>query len=217
MKTIHITIILSLLTIGAMAQKSPWQLTLINSYDIVKGELSYGSAQDNQITNIRIRENNNFTTGISINRTMTDRWVVGAGLSFSNKTSGKVLDCPVCNTDTNDFVASGASEKEQLHYLSVPITVGYAITQTRFRPIIKGGLVNNVLLTGEPTEGRGYLLELFAGIDLQYRATPRISALLGLQIRKATTSMFKTPVEQGSPTDKTITTDAISLGVSYSL
>ena len=205
------------LAIAVNAQESKWQLSIVNSYDFVKGELQYGSDVDSQIFYSRIRQTNNFTAGIEVNRLISDRWTVSSGLLFSNKTSGKILNCPVCNDDSNDFVISGSGLKEPLHYLILPITAGYALTQTKFRPIVRAGFVSNLLVTSEFTEGRRFVTDWLAGIDLQYVASSSVSVLLGLQIRGATTTLFKKPIDQGGLPNGTSTTDSIRLGISYSL
>ena len=217
MKTINITFALFLLAIGVNAQETKWQLSIIGAHDVVKEELSFGSNQDlpigsNQDIPIlynRISQSNNFTAGFEINRVVTDRWTIGSGLSFSNKTSGKQRN--------NCFGCSNDVEIEQLHYLSIPLTAGYSLTTTRLRPIVRGGFVNNLLITGEFTEGRRFFVEWLAGIDLQYAASSRISALVGLHLRGATSSIFKQPANRGGGSIKAIVTDSFRLGLSYAL
>lgn len=156
--------------------------------------------------------------GLALSYPLTDRWFLESGLMYSYLRSEYDLSpgCPLSYmVDGKEFVSSGKDGGQRLHFIGIPLKVGYRFTTpSRFSVSLSAGAMAERCVYGEWLGNKvpvgGTQFSAVASTAVQYRMAERLSLFLSPEW-----SYYFT--ETGLPTYRTETPFSMTLRLGLNL
>ncbi len=134
-------------------------------------------------------DQNNYSLGLTTNYYFGEKLAVSSGFLYSNKDfTGTYNDCILCNVHSFSI-----PEIIEQRFLVVPISVNYSLLTGKLKPVINGGLKNNVEIKNDLDKlSKGYFLEAFLGATIYYEIIKNLEAGIGYNYQAAISDLYKT-------------------------
>jgi len=181
-----------LLQLNIYAQDNPkWNLGIEYSFD----DLSLDNGQNNDylVTKGNIIgygiefDKNNYTVGLTTQYFLNKNVSFSSGVLYSNKDFTGTFNCATC-----DFFESFPETLKQ-RFIVIPLSIDYNFQLGNLKPILKAGLNNNIETKNDLKEqSKGYFLEAFVGILLNYEVIDNWHIRVGYNYQTALTDLYKT-------------------------
>lgn len=189
-----ITLLISFLLfqLNIYAQDNPkWNVGIEYTFD----DLSLDNGQNNNylVTQGNINgygieyDKNNYTIGLTTQYFLNNKVSFSSGILYSNKDFTGTFNCATC-----DFFESFPESIKQ-RFLVIPLSIDYNFQLGNLKPILKAGFHNNIETDNDLKEqSKGYFLEAFVGILMNYEIIDNWHIGVGYNYQTALTELYKT-------------------------
>ena len=179
-------------------KNSKWNLGIEYSID----NLSIENGQDNDylvtegnFNGYRIEfDRNNFTLGLNSQFFIYNKISFSTGLLYSNKdfTGRFNSSCETCGpTSFSIYYYLPIIIKQR--FLVIPASIDYNFQLGNLKPILKAGFKNNIEIENDLKEqSKGYFLEAFFGVLINYEILETWNIGVGYNYQTALTDLYKT-------------------------
>lgn len=193
-KTLLITFLLFQLNFYAQ-DISKWKIGI--EYSMDKLSIDNGQNNDFLVTEGNINgygiefDKNNHTLGVITQFLFNEKVSLSSGLLYSNKDFTGTYSCGTC-----DFIGTfpGYSpETLKQRFLVIPASIDYNFQLGNLTPILKAGFKNNIEINNDLKEqSKGYFLEAFFGVLMNYEILETWNIGVGYNYQTALTDLYKT-------------------------
>ena len=193
-KTLLITFLLFQLNFYAQ-DNSKWKIGI--EYSMDKLSIDNGQNNDFLVTEGNINgygiefDKNNHTLGVITQFLFNEKVSLSSGLLYSNKDFTGTYSCGTC-----DFIGTfpGYSpETLKQRFLVIPASIDYNFQLGNLKPILKAGFKNNIEINNDLKEqSKGYFLEAFFGVLMNYEILETWNIGVGYNYQIALTDLYKT-------------------------
>ena len=174
------------------AQDNPkWNVGIEYSFD----DLSLDNGQNNDylVTQGNINgygiefDKNNYTIGLTTQYFLNKKVSLSSGILYSNKDFSGTFNCATC-----DFFESFPETIKQ-RFIVIPLSIDYNFKLGNLKPILKAGFNNNIETDNDLKEqSKGYFLEAFFGILMNYEIIDNWHIGVGYNYQTSLTELYKT-------------------------
>ena len=197
-RLITITLIISFLLLqwSIYAQDNPkWNVGIEYSFD----DLSLNNGQNNDylVTQGNINgygiefDKNNHTFGLITQFFFNEKVSLSSGILYSNKDFTGTYNCATC-----DFIGTFpiySPETLKQRFLVIPVSIDYNFQLGNLKPILKAGFKNNIEIDNDlKQQSKGYFLEAFFGVLINYEILETWNIGVGYNYQTALTELYKT-------------------------
>jgi hypothetical protein len=195
MKKILLITLLLLFQLTIYAQEnSKWNLGIEFSIDNLS--IENGQNNDYLVTQGNINgygiefDRNNFTLGINSQFFINNKISFSTGLLYSNKDFTGTFNCATCEP-TSFPIYSPEIIKQR--FLIIPASIDYNFQLGNLKPTLIAGFKNNIEMENDLKEqSKGYFLEAFFGVLINYEILETWNIGVGYNYQAALTDLYKT-------------------------
>lgn len=193
-KILLITFLLFQLSIYAQ-DNSKWNIGI--EYSIDKLSIDNGQNNDFLVTEGNINgygiefDKNNYTLGLITKFFFNEKVSLSSGLLYSNKDFTGTYSCGTC-----DYIGTfpGYSpETLKQRFIVIPASIDYNFQIGNLKPVLKAGFKNNIEINNDLKEqSKGYFLEAFFGVLVNYEISNTWDIGVGYNYQTALSDLYKT-------------------------
>ncbi|WP_282072439.1 outer membrane beta-barrel protein [Polaribacter atrinae] len=175
-------------------ESSKWKIGI--EYSMDKLSIDNGQNNDFLVTEGNINgygiefDKNNHTIGVITQFLFNEKISVSSGLLYSNKDFTGTYSCGTC-----DFIGTfpGYSpETLKQRFLVIPISIDYNFQLGNLEPILKAGFKSNIEIDNDlKQQSKGYFLEAFVGVLINYEILETWNIGVGYNYQTALTDLYK--------------------------
>ena len=171
---------------------SKWSIGIEYSADDLsisdnRGGISYIITDGNINGYIIDFNKNNYSFGLTARYLIKKKLSISSGILYSNKDFTGTYNCATCG-----FYDPFPETIEQ-KFLVIPISINYMLLTGKLRPIINGGIKNNLNIINDLKEqSKNYFLETFIGASVYYEFSKNWMVEIGYNFQIALTDLYKT-------------------------
>lgn len=206
---------LFIFSIQVKAQGPQIKLSIEFSVDDISGE-RFVPRQTNGFSYGILREQSNYTFGVSTTISSDSKFSLQTGIMYSNKDFETFEVCPACLT----LIDLSPTLIEQ-RFLTVPFLLNYRFSESRFRPNLEVGIINNLGLADRSDLTKRNFMEGQIGFGLAYSISERIDVSVAYRLRTAFSAIYNQREIDTRPSDNddpnSLNTKSFSIGLNYSI
>ena len=192
-KILLITFLLLQFEIYAQSN-SKWNVGIeysIDNLSIDNGEYNDYLVTQGNINGYGIEFNkNNYTLGLTTQFFINEKVSLSSGLLFSNKDFTGIFNCVTCEPT---YFPIYSPERIKQRFLVIPASIDYNFQIGNLKPILKAGFKNNIEINNDLKEqSKGYFLEAFFGVLMNYEILDIWNIGIGYNYQTALSDLYKT-------------------------
>jgi hypothetical protein len=127
----------------------------------------------------------NHTTGITLERKLSNKFSINSGLEYSNKDFTGTYYCAVC-----EFITLPLPQTYELRFLQVPINIKYEYQINSFSLFALSGVTNSFTVKNQLNENN-YLLSGNIGLGMGYKINENWIFELSSEYNKSFTKLYE--------------------------
>jgi hypothetical protein len=127
----------------------------------------------------------NYTSGITVERKLSNKFSINSGLEYSNKDFTGTFYCMVC-----EFIRLPAPQTYELRFVQIPINIKYEYKINSFSLFALSGITNSFTVKKQLDEN-GYLLNGNIGLGLGYKINKNWIFELSSEYSKSFTKLYE--------------------------
>ncbi len=193
-KTLLIAFLLLQLSVYSQ-DNTKWNLGIQYSMDklsIDNGKYNDFIATEGNVNGYGIEFNKkNYTIGVSTQFFFNEKVSLSSGILYSNKDFSGIYSCGTC-----DYIGTFPGYSPEIieqRFLVIPVSIDYNFQIGNLKPILKAGFKNNIEIDNDLKEqSKGYFLEAFFGVLMNYEILDTWSIGVGYNYQTALSDLYKT-------------------------
>lgn len=166
-------------------------------YSLDNLSLNNGQNNDYLITQGKINgygiefDKNNYTIGLNTQYFINKKFSLSSGLLYSNKDFTGTFNCATCDYTGGFPIYSPEILKQR--FLVIPTSIDYNLQFGSLKPVLKVGFKNNIEIDNDlKHQSKGYFLEAFVGVLINYEILETWNIGVGYNYQAALTDLYKT-------------------------
>ena len=206
---------LILISIRLHAQGPHIKLGIEFSTDDITGE-RFIAQQTNGFDYTIIREETNYNFGLTTTISTQSKFSAQTGLMYSNKDFKNYEVCPACLS-----IIFPSPELIEQRFLTIPFILNYSFSESKLRPYLQAGIVNNLGLSKDSDFTKMNLMEGQLGFGMAYAISPRVDLSVAYRYRTALSEVYNYQKINTQPSEdydpNSYQTRSFSIGLNYSI